>query len=103
MFSWVRDKPRFVPENYKEVFASPCEKFKESGQEWYKRTGIPPEEHPLKGNIWFSGCENCESEKVKVIAAQWSVSFHSGDQYFDYELFCENCGKYTQRAFADND
>lgn len=103
MYSWLRDKPHFVPENYKEIYKLPCEKFKEMGQKWYRGTGIPIEDHPLNGHIRFSGCKNCESDDVLVIAAQWSVSYHSGDQYWDYEIYCNNCGKYTQRSYAEND
>lgn len=103
MDEWITDNPRFVPNNYKELYSAPCEKIKEYGQTWYKGTGISFVDHPLKNHIWFNGCGNCESNNVKVLAAQWSVSYHSGDQYWDYEIFCEDCGKYTQRAYAEND
>ncbi|MFX0102991.1 MAG: hypothetical protein ACFFCS_25715, partial [Candidatus Hodarchaeota archaeon] len=73
------------------------------GQDWYYGRGIAPDKHPLKGYINFQGCMHCESQKVKVIAAQWSVSYHSGDRYWDYEIVCEECGQYTQRSFAEND
>ena len=99
----ISDKPRFVPDNYKEIFSSPCEMFHEFGQDWYKGTGIKPKKHPLLSYIGFRGCGNCESDNVLVIAAQWCVSYHSGDAYWDYEIFCKKCGKFTQRAYAEND
>jgi len=68
----------------------------------FRGTGVPIEEHPLKGNCSMYGCGNCESENVKVIYAQWSVSVASGDAYWDYEVICEDCGKYTSRSFSEN-
>ncbi len=103
MYVRSSDEPKFVPKDYKKIYTNPCSKFKEFGQKWYKGTGVSPKGHPLKGHIRFSGCGNCESENVEVIAAQWSVSYASCDQYWDYEIFCEDCGKYTQRSYADND
>ncbi|MBD3253910.1 MAG: hypothetical protein GF383_02405 [Candidatus Lokiarchaeota archaeon] len=103
MDEWICDSPQLISKDYREKYTSACEKYKESGQIWYKGMGIPIENHPLKDYIWFKGCGNCESNEVKIIAAQWSVHPMSGDRYWDYEIFCENCGKYTQRAFAEND
>ncbi|TFG29081.1 hypothetical protein EU528_10265 [Candidatus Thorarchaeota archaeon] len=68
----------------------------------FRGNGIPIEQHPLKGRCNMQGCGNCKSEQVKVIYAQWSVSVASGDTYWDYEVFCGECGMYTSRSFSEN-
>lgn len=98
----IRDEPYLTSADYRTKYSEPCVKVKQYGQTWYFGTGIAPEEHPLKGHIGIRGCGNCQSENVKVIAAQRSVSYASGDQYWDCEVYCEDCGKYTQRAYAEN-
>ena len=103
---WVRDEPRLIEKDYKTKYTKPLVKYHKRGQDWYLGTGIVWEKHPLKSDIpkWAgSKCGNCKSENTKIIAAQWCVSYASGDAYWDCEIYCEDCGKYTQRAYAEND
>ena len=102
MDEWVRDTPKLIEANYTSKYETSCEEFQLAGQTWYKGTGVPPDQHPLKDHIWFGTCGRCGSESVLVLAAQWSVSFSSGDQYWDYEIVCVDCGAFTQRAYAEN-
>ncbi|MEX2683498.1 MAG: hypothetical protein Q6373_018115 [Candidatus Sigynarchaeota archaeon] len=71
-------------------------------QDWYTGTGIRPDDHPLARFISFSGCGSCGSDDVLVIAAQWCVAYHSGDVYWDYEIACNACGKYTRCSYCEN-
>lgn len=98
---WINNEPQLIEKDYKKRYKTPCSLFK-GFQNWYKGTGISPQDHPLNGYINMKGCGNCKSENVKVIAAEWNVAYHSGDVYWDYEIYCEDCGKYTQRAYAEN-
>jgi len=103
---WIYEQPKLTEEDYKTRYTELVKKVHRSGQDWYLGTGIAWEDHPLKDNIpeWAgTKCGNCDSENTRIIAAQWSVSFHSGDVYWDCEIFCEDCGKYSQRAYAEND
>ncbi len=50
----------------------------------------------------MNGCKSCSSKNVLVIAAQRCVHMFSGDEYWDYEIYCEDCSKNTQRSYADN-
>lgn len=99
---WVRDSPGLVPAAYKTRFDSACQR-QVDGFEWYKGTGVAPGDHPLASCIPFKACEACGSDRVLVIAAQWNVHWMKGDEYWDYELECQMCKKFTQRSFADND
>ncbi|MBN2228469.1 MAG: hypothetical protein JW779_02675 [Candidatus Thorarchaeota archaeon] len=65
-------------------------------------TGVLIHAHPLNKRIAMRGCGNCESMNVLVIYAQWSVSTASGDAYWDYEILCNDCQKYTSRSFSEN-
>jgi hypothetical protein len=69
----------------------------------FRGKGCKIEDHPLKDRTNMHGCEECKSEDVLVIYGQWSVSTHSGDSYWDYEVVCQDCGKYTARSFNEND
>ena len=66
-------------------------------------TGIPINEHPLENRCNMHGCGECKSDNVKVIYGKWCVSTHSGDAYWDYEIACGECGKFTARSFSEND
>ena len=44
----------------------------------------------------------CESKDVLVIALQGCVSMHSGDAYYDFELRCNACGKFSVYSYAEN-
>lgn len=101
--TWIRNTPGLVPEDYKDRYTTACELIP-SSFEWYIGTGIVAAEHPLDGWIIFDAtCAACKSEDVLVIAAQWNVSMNNGDRYWDYELACQSCGKFTQNSFAEND
>jgi len=101
--TWIRDLPMLVPEDYKTRFASPCEQQSSRDFPWYKGTGIEPAKHPLHWDIPFqyASCKACDSKQVLVIAAQWNVSYSNGDKYWDYEVECQECGKFTKRSYAD--
>jgi len=102
---YITDSPVFVPENFREAFDTPCDIRRADPMdfEWYKGSGVPRDRHPLGGSIKFRACAACESENVLVIAAQWNVHRMNGDEYYDYELVCDDCGKFTRVSFADND
>ncbi len=94
----ITDKPRFIELNYKIRYDKFQILVKKLGQEWYLGTGVVWEAHSLKHHIPKFPCGNCNSENVKVIAAQWNVSSHSGDKYWECEIACGDCVKYTQRS-----
>ncbi|MBK8431406.1 MAG: hypothetical protein IPL28_09015 [Chloroflexi bacterium] len=97
---WISPTPRLVPDNFRELFPSPCALYP-NGFEWYKGTGIRAADHPLDGHIYFQPCDACQSEDVLVIAAQWNVSYSNGDAYWDYEVECQSCHQFSQRSYAD--
>jgi len=105
LYKRFQDTPYFVSENYLEKYNSP---FKETSdpedylEEVYVGTGISPEHHPLQ-RINYHSCGNCQSKNIKIIYARWCVSPHSGDAYWDYEAFCEDCHKFTQCSYNEND
>jgi hypothetical protein len=99
----VRDTPYFVPADYQTHFAEPCAFFPNyKMQDWYLGTGIKPGDHPLAWRIPFDNCGQCQSANVLVIAAQFVVHPMSGDLYWDYEIVCADCGKFTTRSYAEN-
>ena len=102
-YTRVSDEPEFIEVNYKDIYDMQCEKSREMGKTWYKGTGIPPSDHPLHDRINMGGCANCGNENILVIAATWSVHPMNGDVYWDYEVSCERCGKYTQCSYSEND
>lgn len=99
--SWVHKTPALTLADYQQCFASDGAVFAD-GSGWYRGTGIAPAAHPLAGEIPFAGCEHCTSRNVLVIAAQRSIHPMSGDEYWDYELVCQICGRFTQRSYAEN-
>ncbi|NHJ88047.1 MAG: hypothetical protein FK734_21460 [Asgard group archaeon] len=105
MYQEINDEPRFMPKDYREKYDKPCipeDLELDTNMEHYG-IGIAPYDHPLNGHIPMRGCGNCNSDNVLVIYAQWNVSTHSGDSYWDYEIYCNDCHKYTSRSFAEND
>jgi len=90
IYERISDNPEFIEMDYLNKYKKKCTLIK-GNQDWYKGTGISIEEHPLSKKINMSGCKNCESNNVKVIAAQRCVHMFSGDVYWDYELFCIDC------------
>jgi hypothetical protein len=105
LYERITDIPSFVCEDYASQHPEPI--IEDSQNDWTEReyygSGISVENHPLKSHINFNGCGECESENVKVIYSRWCVSTASGDAYWDYEIICENCGKFTARSFNEND
>ena len=95
------DAPRFVPADYKKRFSEPCE-FHPGERDWYKGTGISPKKHPLAKQILFYGCANCDSNRVLVIAAQHNFHLMNGNAYWDYELYCRACKKFSLYAYAED-
>lgn len=98
---WISSIPRLVPNNFKELFPSPCGLYT-NGFEWYKGSGIRVADHPLDGLISFQPCDACQSKDVLVIAAQWNVHPYSGDVYWDYEIECQTCQQYSQHSYSEN-
>ncbi len=102
----IRDEPYLTSADYQTMYSEQCVSVYKLGERWYLGTGIDPKYHPLMGAIGISGCGNCNSNKVKVIAA-----FSSMDQfedsaiiadYWHYEIVCEDCGKYTQYSSSED-
>ncbi|NHJ46980.1 MAG: hypothetical protein FK733_04250 [Asgard group archaeon] len=104
LYRRVQKTPKFVSQDYKTKYDKPCipEEIEYDLEMTHWGTGIEPENHPLKNHIRFHDCKNCESLNVKVIYASWCVSPNSGDAYWDYEIYCEDCQMYTQCSFSDN-
>lgn len=105
LYERVTDTPSFVPQGYETEFFEPITPNKDNEMVWreFYGTGIQIEEHPLNDHINFYGCGECESPNVKVIYGKWCVSTASGDAYWDYEIVCKSCGKFTARSFNEND
>ena len=105
LYERVTDAPTFVPQGYETEFSEPIMPNEDNEMVWreFYGTGIPIEEHPLKSHINFYGCGVCKSSNVKVIYGKWCVSTASGDAYWDYEIACKSCGKFTARSFNEND
>ena len=100
----IQDIPRLASVDWKTLYNDGLvpDEYNDWDGQIFRGTGVPIEEHPLKDNCNMLGCGNCESEQVKVIYAQWSVSVASGDSYWDYEVICADCGMYTSRSFSEN-
>ncbi len=100
----VSDSPNIASKNYIELSdaITPNE-----DNEWtwmeYTGRGIEIAEHPLRERLNMHGCANCSSDNVLVIYAKWCVSTASGDAYWDYEIVCTDCTKFTARSFSEND
>jgi len=105
LYERVTDTPSFVSKDYETEFAEPLIANDENEGIWQEfwGTGVPIDGHPLERHINFSDCGACKSHNVKVIYATWSVSTASGDAYWDSEIVCEDCGKFTARSFNEND
>ena len=103
MYISKSDEPKIAKKDYMNIYNVDVVKERFSVQDWYFGSEIKPDEHPLRNHINFDHCSNCQSKNVKVIAAQWCVSYHSGNAYWDYEIIFEECGMYTQNSYAEND
>ena len=104
MYQRITDKPKLVPQDYKTKYNEECIASEDNSglKKIYYGTGISRDTHPLKKHINMRVCGNCNNPKVKVIYAQWSVHPMSGDKYYDYEVFCEKCQKFTSRSYTEN-
>ncbi len=105
LYEQITDTPRIAAEDWKLRYKEPISPSEDN--DWitmiFTGSGVSIEAHPLNGKIWMKGCGNCEGESVKVIYAHWCVSPHSGDAYWDYEIICDDCGRFTSRSFSEND
>ena len=103
LYEEVRDTPRLAPIDWETRFAEGL--LPDENNDWdakiFRGTGVPLKDHPMKGSCNMHGCGNCDSDNVKVIYGQWSVSVANGDAYWDYEVVCEECGMFTSRSFSD--
>ncbi len=104
IYEVVSVSPRLAPDNWKTAFDK--ELVPDEKNDWdgmiYRGTGLPIDNHPMKERLHMHGCGNCNSNDVEIIYAQWSVSVASGNEYWDYEMFCNDCKKYTSRSFSEN-
>lgn len=100
-YTKVKDTPSFVSIDYKTAYAEACLKI-EGPQDWYKGTGVSAEKHPLSGCVTFGPCVGCGSRNVLVIAAQFNVHPFSGDSYYDYELACLDCERFSTVSYSEN-
>ena len=105
LYERVNDHPVLAPQNYTECYEQPIIENPKNEWTWceYYGTGVPIKGHPLAGKVNLYGCAECKSDNVTVIYAKWCVSTISGDAYWDYEIKCEDCGKFTARSFNEND
>ncbi len=105
LYETVTEVPRIASKDYASRFSEPL--IPDGNNDWigmiYRGSGVSIEEHPLSGRMNMHGCGECKSSNVLVIYAQWSVSTASGDAYWDYEIVCGDCGKFTARSFSEND
>ncbi|TXT54662.1 MAG: hypothetical protein BAJATHORv1_60159 [Candidatus Thorarchaeota archaeon] len=104
-YETVQESPRIAQKDYATAFSKGLVPDEENT--WlgmvFRGSGVPLEEHPCKDRLHMHGCKNCGSDNVLVIYAQWSVSTHSGDSYWDYEIICNECRMFTARSFNEND
>lgn len=89
--------------------AAACKPHQFQGQEWFCGSGIRPADHPMRNEMRAlelgldqADCLYCESKDVYVIALQGCVSMHSGDAYYDFELRCNQCEKFSVYSYAEN-
>jgi hypothetical protein len=103
LYETVTDTPRIASPDYMKM-EKPIEP--DEGNEWtwmqYTGSGVSISDHPLNNRCHMRGCGDCESGNVIVIFGRWCVSTASGDEYWDYEIRCNDCGKFTARSFSEN-
>jgi len=104
LYERVNDSPVLGPEDFKNL-DQPIIANEDNEWTWmeYYGSGVDISNHPLKDRCNMHGCAECKSENVKVIYGKWCVSTASGDAYFDYEIVCEEWGKFTARSYNEND
>jgi hypothetical protein len=103
---YVRTDSQPILSITRELYAeqsTPCQQVTYRYQEWHLGTGLPLAEHPAWDSDYrIDCCQGCQSKEVLMIAHQWCVSHHSGDEYYDYELLCQKCGTFTAVSFSEN-
>ncbi|MBL8022606.1 MAG: hypothetical protein JNM27_23205 [Leptospirales bacterium] len=89
--------------------SEPCQSVDWNGQTWYYGTGIRPADHPMRDEMRVleyamdhADCLFCEGKDVLVVALQGVVSPQSGDAYYDYEVKCNTCGKYSAVSYSED-
>ena len=104
VYEVISDIPRLASKEWSSIYSEPLVPDENndyiSMKYWGK--GVSIKAHPLKDRLHLYGCGHCKGENVMIIYAQWSVSAASGNEYWDYEMFCSDCGKYTSRSFSEN-
>ncbi|MHA1379194.1 MAG: hypothetical protein ACTSRG_12500 [Candidatus Helarchaeota archaeon] len=98
----VTKKPQFIEKKYKKKYKEPYKEVVEFGQEWLKGRGVLWIDHPLKNKIpkWATICGNCKNDETKIIAAHWEIDIHTGNPFWDCEVYCDKCKRYTQYSLA---
>lgn len=99
---YVHDEPECTEKDYQTRYKKPCLKVEVGFQSWYLGTGVLLKKHPLKKFLSVDRCGECGSEDFLVIAAQHSIHPQTGDEYWDCEIACNECGKYTLFSYAEN-
>ena len=105
---WVGKKPRLIEKDYKTIYKEPAkcvEGSLSSTGAVFKGTGAYKKDHPHMGFIpeWAIVCGKCKNDNPLILYTHWVVNIHSGDAYWDVEVFCEKCKRFTLRAYAEND
>ena len=105
LYERVNDSPVLASKDYKTQYDKPIVPSEDNEWVWMEffGSGVHINEHPLESKCNMYGCGECKSDNVQVIYGKWCVSVHSGDAYWDYEVACSDCGKYTARSFSEND
>ncbi len=69
----------------------------------YAGTGVTRDEHPLsKSCDGFMPCSFCERADVLVVYARYAISHASGDAYYDCEVYCADCKRFTTKSFSEH-
>jgi len=104
VYQVISDSPRLASDDWSSMSSEPlvADDSNDYTSMIYRGNGVKIDAHPLKDRLHMNGCGNCRGENVLIIYAQWSVSTASGNEYWDYEMFCRDCGKYTSRSFSEN-
>ncbi|MFW9907012.1 MAG: hypothetical protein ACFFEF_00435 [Candidatus Thorarchaeota archaeon] len=105
LYERISDAPILTSKDYSKIYQQPLIASEKNEWVWkeFYGTGISIDEHPLSKTCNIHGCGSCRSANVSVIYAKWCVSTASGDAYWDYEVVCNDCGKFTARSFSEND
>lgn len=105
LYERITDSPSLISKEFETEYSDPLIENNKNDGTWreYYGTGVTINAHPLRDYINMKGCGECKSTNVKVIYGKWCVSTASGDVYWDYEIACLDCGRFTARSFNEND